>query len=80
MKHRKTAQKMKFSFKDFFGKCDQIRSFLWICSYLLNKSLIENSIFCVATRLCTRLFLHKIDKNNFIKPELGCASRSHFKH
>ena len=25
---RKTAQKMKFSIKDFFSKCDQIRSFL----------------------------------------------------
>ena len=24
------AQKMKFSLKDFFSKCDQIRSFLWI--------------------------------------------------
>ena len=24
-----TAQKMKFSIKDFFSKCDQIRSFLW---------------------------------------------------
>ena len=23
-----TAQKMKFSIKDFFSKCDQIRSFL----------------------------------------------------
>ena len=25
-----TAQKMKFSIKDFFNKCDQIRSFLRI--------------------------------------------------
>ena len=24
------AHKMKFSIKDFFRKCDQIRSFLWI--------------------------------------------------
>ena len=39
------AQKMKFSIKDFFGKCDQIRSFLW--SRLLNKSLMKNFIFCV---------------------------------
>ena len=29
---------MKFSFKDFFGKCEQIRSFLRIYSYLLKKS------------------------------------------
>ena len=41
-----TAQKMKFSIKDFFRKCDQIRSFLRICSHLLEKSLMENVIFC----------------------------------
>ena len=37
---------MKFSIKDIFSKCDQIRSFLRIWSYLLNKSLMENFIFC----------------------------------
>ena len=37
---------MKFSIKDFFSKCDQIRSFLRIWSHLLNKSLMENFIFC----------------------------------
>ena len=41
-----TAQKMKFSIKDFFSKCDQIRSFLRTCSHLLKKSLTENIIFC----------------------------------
>ena len=41
-----TAQKMKFSIKNFFSKCDQIRSFLRIQSHLLNKSLIENFSFC----------------------------------
>ena len=40
------ARKMKFSIKDFFGKCYQIRSFLRIWSYLLKKSLMENFIFC----------------------------------
>ena len=35
-----TAQKMKFSIKDFFSKSDQIRSFLRIWSDLLKKSLI----------------------------------------
>ena len=40
-----TAQKVKFSVKDFFSKCDQIRSFLRIWSYLLKKSLMENFIF-----------------------------------
>ena len=37
---------MKFSIKDFFSKCDQICSFLRIWSRLLNKSLMENFIFC----------------------------------
>ena len=40
-----TAQKMKFSIKDFFSKCDQIRRKLRIWSHLLKKSLMENSIF-----------------------------------
>ena len=37
-----TLQKMKFSIKNFFTKCDQIRSFLRIWSNLLKKSLMEN--------------------------------------
>ena len=41
-----TAQTMKFSIKYFYSKCDQIRSFLWIWSHLLKKSLMENFIFC----------------------------------
>ena len=36
---------MKFSIKYVFCKCDQIRSFLWIWSHLLKKSLMENFIF-----------------------------------
>ena len=41
-----TVQKMKFSIKDLFSKCDQIRSKLWIWSHLMKKSLMENFIFC----------------------------------
>ena len=41
-----TAQKMKISIKDFFSKCDQIRSFLRSWSHLLKKSLTENFICC----------------------------------
>ena len=40
---------MKFSIKDFFNKCDQIRSFLRIRSHLLKKSLMENFSFCAVT-------------------------------
>ena len=46
-----TAQKMKFSLKDFFSKCDKIRSLLRIWSHLLKKSLKENFIFCAVRRL-----------------------------
>ena len=42
-----TAQKMKFSIKYFFSKCDHISSFLQIRSHLLKKSLMENFIFFV---------------------------------
>ena len=41
-----TVQKTKFSIRDFFSKCDQIRSFLRIWSHLLKKSYIKNFIFC----------------------------------
>ena len=37
---------LNFPVKDFFIKCDQIRSFLRIWSHLLKKSLMENFIFC----------------------------------
>ena len=40
-----TVQKMKFFIKDFFSKCDQFRSFLWIWSHLLKKFLMEKFIF-----------------------------------
>ena len=41
-----SAQKMKFSIKDFFGKCDEIRRKLQIWSHLLKESLMENFILC----------------------------------
>ena len=44
---------MKFSIKDFFSKCDQIRSKLPIWSYLLKESLMENFIFC-ALAICRK--------------------------
>ena len=40
-----TAQIMKFSFKDFFSKCDQIRRKLRIWSPLLKKFKKANFIF-----------------------------------
>ena len=40
-----TAQKIKFSIKYFFSKCDQMHRKLRIWSHLLKKSLVENFIF-----------------------------------
>ena len=42
-----TEQKMKFSIKDFFGKCDQIRS---LCSEFCSKTY-QNQTF-VLTDIC----------------------------
>ena len=39
------AQKMKFSVKDFFSKCDKIRRKLRIWSHLMKKSLIRKLYF-----------------------------------
>ena len=46
-----TAQKMKFSIKGFFSKCDQIRRKLQIWSHLLKKSLMVNFIFCAVRQV-----------------------------
>ena len=42
---------MNFFFKNFFSKRDQICSFLRIWSHLLNKSSMENFIFCAVKEL-----------------------------
>ena len=47
----KTAQKMKFSIKDLFSKCNQISRKLRIWSHLPKKSLMENFIFCAVQQL-----------------------------
>ena len=43
-------QKTEFSIKDFFSKCDQIRSFLRVWSHLLKESLMENFIFLCSVK------------------------------
>ena len=55
-----TAQKMKFSIKDFFSKCDRTRSFMWIWSHLLKKSLMETFIFCAVLGICGQYKFSKI--------------------
>ena len=49
---------MEFYIKNFFSKCDQIRSFLRIWSHLLKKFLMENFIFCVVLNVNRKLSLN----------------------
>ena len=44
-----TAQKIKFSIKDFFNKCDQTPRKLGNQSLRLKKYLMENFIFCAVS-------------------------------
>ena len=60
-----TTQKMKFSIKDFFSKCDQIRSLLRIWSHLLKKSLTENFTFCAVKVKCVFLFDHNLIHHSY---------------
>ena len=50
-----STKKIEFYIKDVFSKCDQIRSFLWIWSHLLKKSLTENFIFCAVWTICCKI-------------------------
>ena len=45
-----TAQKVKFSFKGFSGKCDRIYRKLRIWSQLLDKYLLGNFIHCAVLK------------------------------
>ena len=58
-----TARKMKFYIKDFFSKCNQIRSFLRIWLHLLKKSLMENFIFCAVSGDQHNLGQNNVDKD-----------------
>ena len=72
-----TAQKLKFSIKNFFSKCGPIRRkcyfFLRIWLNLLKKSLMENFIFCaMVTGNMRNIFLEKsyakCDRETIRKP------------
>ena len=47
VKNNSYCTEIKFSIKDFFSKCDQIRRKLRILSHLLKISSMENFIFLV---------------------------------
>ena len=54
-KNSNSCTKKRFSIKDLFSKCDQIRRKLRIWSHLLKKSLIENFNFCAVNIVISRL-------------------------
>ena len=57
---------MKFSIRDFFRKCEQIRSFMRVWSYLLKKFFMKNFIFSAVTELknVQKLFFEKVKWSN----------------
>ena len=76
-----TAQKMKFSIKDFCSKCDQIRRKLWICWHLLKKSLTENFMFCamkITFQTSSSPENYRWDSHNTVNKCLNPATRKSF--
>ena len=66
-----STKKMKFSIKDFFSKCEQIRvtftltfTLTEVCpSHLVQKYLTQNLIFCEVSNLSKT---HFCGKNNYL--------------
>ena len=56
---------MKFSIKDFFSKCDQIRNFLRIWSHFLKKSLMKNLFFYVVASVKNANFQKQFQSKSF---------------
>ena len=54
-----TAQKVKFSIKDFSSKFDHIRRKLRIWSHLLENSLIEKYVFCAVWDFSVQKWISK---------------------
>ena len=64
---------MKFSNKDFFSKCDQIRRFLRIRSNLMKKSSMENFLFSVVEDigLAKKEIENLKEENNKLKHDIS---------
>ena len=72
------TQKVKFSVKDIFRKCDEIRRKLRIWSHLPKKSLMENFIFCEVFSMMPRISLSKLIFNPFQFSAAFRIKTSHF--
>ena len=68
-----TAEKRKFSIKDFFSNYNQIRSFLQVWLHLLKKSLMENFIFYAPSKRAIRvasllyIFQQRLKKISYLR-------------
>ena len=77
-------KEMRFSIKDFFSKCHQVRRKLRIWSHLLKKSLMENFIFCAvnAVRLesykSIKISKHLFNKFSNIVKKKNTPYKKHF--
>ena len=71
------TQKMKFFIKNFFSKCDQIRSFLRIWSHLLKKSFMENFMFCAVIFARIHYVQEKINESHYMRNTWVFPSISH---
>ena len=68
-----TIQKVKFSFKDFFNKCEQIRSFI----HLLTTSVNEKYDFCAVpkTKIAKQNTVIEIETLMFVRKHLSVKIR-----
>ena len=55
-----TAQKMRFSIKDFFGKCDQIQRNLTFTEKILNEKLHFCAVSLVNTSVLSEPILNEV--------------------
>ena len=69
MNYFDTAQKMKFSIKDFFCKCDQIRSFLRIWSKRVTFCAVQfpTLIIYLVVRIIKRVKAESVSAKCFVK-------------
>ena len=73
-----TAQKIKFSIKDVSSKCDQIRRKPRVWPHLLEKSLMENFIFCAVENLACPLLSHIWLEHKILKPNTEKIKKNMF--
>ena len=67
---------MKFSIKDFFSKCDQIRSILWDLVTFTEEILMKNFIFCAS--IVVQIEFNIVNEVNFLHSFGKSLSQTYF--